>query len=248
MSLVGKGRGGLVLTTEGLCCPRRGQEGRAGKEREGSLWDSAQSGWKLLVPAFRRAREEIVELCSVSPLCLCGPLTSAEAPQPLTFLCSNPVGLSLGMLDLFGEHPIDAMVLGQSSGFRQSVRVRSHHHGWLVPNTESTYLPCWRLKPRARCLLHNSVLPSHPGTQRDLREAGEARRGRTARAAWCGCECTLLLHPCLTSPLSQPSQGSGCHCSPAVGLIQAGNLVLTQVAGVPNGGPWPSSQTLPAPG
>lgn len=77
--------------------------------------DSAQSGWKLFVPVFSRAREERVELCSVSPLCLCGFFTLAEAPQPLTFLCSNPVGLSLGMLDLSGEHPVDAMALGQSS-------------------------------------------------------------------------------------------------------------------------------------
>ena len=54
------------------------------------------------MPVFREAREEIVVLCSVSPLCLCGPLTLAEDPPPLMFLCS---GLLLGML--FGEHPVD---------------------------------------------------------------------------------------------------------------------------------------------
>lgn len=58
---------------------------------------------------------ETVELYSVSPLCLCGPLTLAKDPDPLMFLSSNPVGLLLGMRDLFGEDPVDAVGLGQSS-------------------------------------------------------------------------------------------------------------------------------------
>lgn len=40
-------------------------------------------------------------------------------------------------------------------------------------------------------------------------------------------------HPCL----SQPSSGSDFHCCSAAGLIQAGNLVLTEVTVVPSGVP-----------
>lgn len=153
-----------------------------------------------------------------------------------------------GRLDPFGEYSVDAIGVGQPSRVQWSSRARSPSP-WLGSSRHGGDLASL-MEARAE----SQVLPALlcpfllPGAQRDLREAREARRGRTARTAWCGCECTLLLHPYLTSPLSQPNRGSGFPCCSAAGLIQAGNLVLTEVAVVPNRGPWPSSQTLPAPG
>lgn len=93
------------------------------------------------MPVFRQAREEIIELYSVSPLCLCGPLTLAKDPQPLMFLCSNPAGLLLGMLDLFDDHPVDAMGLGQFSGVPAEGQ-GEEPSPWLAgTQMERTYLP-----------------------------------------------------------------------------------------------------------
>lgn len=152
-------------------------------------------------------------------------------------------GLLLGALDLFGEYPTDAVGVGQSSGDPAGQRGKGPSP-WLVSTQHGGGQ---RLQPSTSC-----ITPPFPPTQGPKGTSGKpGKPGEAGLPGLPGVDVSVpsyciptSSHPCL----SQPSSGSDFHCCSAAGLIQAGNLVLTEVTVVPSGGPWPSSQTLPAPG